>query len=177
MDMRATGTHSGAQGASSATRGLKPFQGSAGSSAATAGTARPLILAIEDNRHDWEIYGRILCYNGYDVIHAADGAEGLDLARQKLPDLVLLDLTIPRIDGLDVCRLLKAEPRTAQIPVVVLSSRERSEWEPQARAAGCDAYLEKPMSPVEVLHEVEQLVGRAPLAGTGRPPLFSTPHN
>jgi CheY-like chemotaxis protein len=175
--MRATGTHSGHTGAGRATRGLKPLQGSASGTAATAGSARPLVLAVEDNPHDWEIYGRILGYNGFDVLHAADGEDGLNLARQRLPDLVLLDLTIPRVDGLDVCRILKSEPQTAQIPVVVLSSRERAVWEPLARDAGCDAYLEKPISPVQVLHEVEQLVGRAPPPGMGRPPLISATDN
>jgi two-component system, cell cycle response regulator DivK len=142
---------------------------------ATGSSQRPLILTIEDNPHDWEIYGKILCYNGYDVMHAADGEEGVQLARRHFPDLVLLDLMLPRLDGLDVCRLLKSEPHTANIRVLVLSSRERKRWEPQARAAGCDGYLEKPMSPVDVLHEVEQAIGRAPLPGTGRPPLYRTP--
>lgn len=137
--------------------------------------ARPLVLAIEDNPHDWEIYGKILCYNGYDVMHAADGEEGVRLARLHLPQLILLDLMIPRISGLDVCRLLKAEPLTQNICIMVLSSRERSRWEPLARAAGCDGYLEKPIGPVDVLHEVETAIGRAPLPGTGRPPLYRTP--
>jgi CheY-like chemotaxis protein len=139
-----------------------------------AAANRPLVLAIEDNPHDWEIYGRILCYNGYDVMHATDGEEGLNLARRHFPDLVLLDLMIPRLDGLDVCRLLKSEPHTAGITVLVLSSRERARWEPLARAAGCDGYLEKPISPVQVLHRVEEAIGRAPLPGTGRPPLYRT---
>ncbi|HSJ23480.1 MAG TPA: response regulator [Longimicrobiales bacterium] len=138
------------------------------------GVHRPLVLVIEDNLHHCEIYGRMLCYNGYDVIHAGDGEAGLRLARERLPDLVLLDLTIPGIDGLDVCRLLKADSTTSGIHVVVLSSRERSRWEDAAREAGADEYLEKPVNAVDVLHTVEQIVGRAPLPGTGRPPLFST---
>jgi two-component system, cell cycle response regulator DivK len=151
-------------------------RGPAGSrQAPPAAVTRPLVLAIEDNPHDWEIYGRILCYNGYDVMHATDGEQGLDLARRHVPDLVLLDLTIPRLDGLDVCRLLKSEPYTSSIAVMVLSSRDRERWEPLARAAGCDAYLEKPISPMDVLHKVERAIGRAPLPGTGRPPLYSTP--
>jgi CheY-like chemotaxis protein len=139
------------------------------------GPNRPLVLAIEDNPHDWEIYGKILCYNGFDVMHAADGLEGLNAARRSMPDLILLDLMIPEIDGLEVCRRLKTDPRTSAIRVIVLSSRERDRWEPLAREAGCDSYLEKPISPVEVLHEVEQLIGRAPLPGMGRPPLYRSP--
>lgn len=135
---------------------------------------RPLVLVVEDNPHHCEIYGRMLCYNGYDVVHTSDGESGLRLARQQLPDLVLLDLTIPGIDGLDVCRLLKSEPHTARIHVVVLSSRERSRWGDAARGAGADEYLEKPINAVDVLHTVESIVGRAPLPGTGRPPRFST---
>jgi CheY-like chemotaxis protein len=145
------------------------------SAAVHPGGHRPLVLVVEDNPHHCEIYGRMLCYNGYDVVHAADGEEAVAVARRQLPDLVLLDLMIPGIDGLEVCRLLKEEPQTTGIPVVVLSSRDRKEWEPKSLDAGAVAFLEKPLSAVDVLHTVESCIGRAPLPGTGRPPLFSSP--
>jgi CheY-like chemotaxis protein len=141
-----------------------------GEAAGSRGHYRPLVLAVEDNPHDWEIYGKILWYNGFDVVHAADGEEGLTLARHLLPDVVLMDLMIPKIDGMDLCRLLKLESLTAMIPIIVLSSRERKRWEPEAQAVGCTAYLEKPIGPVEVLHAIEEITGRAPPAGQGRPP-------
>jgi DNA-binding response OmpR family regulator len=167
-------TAAGAQLRGSETHGNSTADGTCGEPWESR-SRRPLILAIEDNPHDWEIYGKILCYNGFDVMLAADGEEGLELARRHAPDLVLLDLMIPRVDGLDVCRLLKSDPDTSGMKVIVLSSRERARWEPLARSAGADSYLEKPISPVNVLHEVEQMIGRAPLPGTGRPPLFSMP--
>jgi CheY-like chemotaxis protein len=141
-----------------------------GSAAAAWRHSRPLVLAVEDNPHDWEIYGKILWYNGFDVVHAGDGEEGLVLARHLLPDVVLLDLMIPKIDGMDLCRMLKLESQTASIPIVVLSSRERRRWEPETQAVGCMAYLEKPIGPVHVLHVIEEITGRAPPAGQGRPP-------
>lgn len=138
--------------------------------AAEAADHRPLVLVVEDNSHDWEIYGRMLWYNGFDVAHAADGEAGLTLARRLLPDVVLLDLMIPKLDGMDLCRLLKLEAVTSVIPIIVLSSREKSRWEPEALAAGCTAYLAKPVGPVDVLHAVEEVTGRAPPAGVGRAP-------
>lgn len=124
---------------------------------------RQLVLVVEDDAHDREIYGQVLWYNGFDVLFARDGVEAVAMARAHQPDLVLLDLMIPRLDGLRVCRLLKEDPETAGIPVMVLSGRRRNEMEAAARAAGCCRYLEKPVSPVVALHEVEEQIGRAPL--------------
>lgn len=131
---------------------------------------RPLVLTVEDNLHDWEIYGKILWYNGFDVLYAAEGSRGLELCLEHAPDLVLLDVGLPDMTGLDLCEALRAEPRTAHTPVVILSARPRREYESQALAAGCVKYLEKPVGPVEVLREVERLIGRPPHSGEGRPP-------
>lgn len=135
-----------------------------------AALQRPVVLVLEDERHDWEIYGKVLLYNGFDVLYAGEGNEGLDMAREQVPDLVLIDLGLPGLDGLAVCRALRSDPRTAGIPVVILTARSRSEYEHRARLAGCSLYLEKPINPVALLHEVEHLIGRPPLPGVGRPP-------
>jgi DNA-binding response OmpR family regulator len=131
---------------------------------------RLLVLVIEDDLHDWEIYGKILWYNGFDVLYAADGEAGAGLARKHAPDLVLLDLMLPGINGLEVCRRLSADPLTARIPIVLLSGRPAADFEAAAREAGAECYLEKPVGPVAVLHTVERLIGRPPPAGVGRPP-------
>lgn len=131
---------------------------------------RPLVLVVEDNPHDWEIYGKILWYNGFDVLYAAEGSRGLRLCAEHSPDLVLLDVGLPDMTGLELCEALRADPRTEAIPVMILSARPREEYEAQAAAAGCVKYLEKPVGPVEVLREVERLVGRPPPSGDGRPP-------
>ncbi|CAN5897059.1 hypothetical protein BH23GEM9_BH23GEM9_31670 [soil metagenome] len=131
---------------------------------------RPLILVVEDNPHDWEIYGKILWYNGFDCIYAANGIEGLSLARQHRPDVIVLDIGLPGIDGLELCRRLHAEPATRDMPVIFLTAAPARDFEHAADKAGCAQYIEKPASPVELLHAVEALVGRAPPAGEGSPP-------
>lgn len=123
---------------------------------------RQLVLAVEDDEQDWQMYGKLLWYNGFDVIHAEDGEEGLRMAREYLPDIVLADLMLPRLDGIDMCRALKEDPETAPIPVVVLTARRWREFGARARGAGCDVFLEKPIGPVAVLHLVEDMVGRPP---------------
>lgn len=131
---------------------------------------RPLVLVVEDDPHDWEIYGKILWYNGFDVCCAADGAAALQVARDHPPDLVLLDLGLPEMDGLEVCRRLKQPTANPDVPVVVLSAQAEATFGDRARRAGCDRYLEKPQSPLEVLHEVESVIGPAPPGAGGTPP-------
>jgi two-component system phosphate regulon response regulator PhoB len=139
------------------------------------GAKRPLVLVIEDDPSDWEIYGKILWYNGYDVFYAGDGDEGYRLAKEHRPDLILLDLMLPRVDGLSLCRRMKDDTEVRDVPIVVLSGRPVNEFGPIALELGCRDYLEKPISPVEVLHRVERLIGRAPPSGVGRAPEMYPP--
>lgn len=131
---------------------------------------RPLILVVEDDENDWEIYGKILWYNGFHVAHAANGEEGLRLAREREPDLVLVDMMLPGMDGLELCRRIRDDAALERIPIVMLTARSADDIGEQARDSGCTAFLEKPYGPVELLHRVEALVGRPPLSGEGAPP-------
>jgi CheY-like chemotaxis protein len=131
---------------------------------------RQLVLVVEDNPDELELYGKILWYNGFDVLFARDGAEGLQFAEDYAPDLVLLDLGLPEIDGLELCRRLKERSGNSGLPVVVLTARAEIDYGHRARRAGCDRYLEKPQSPLAVLHEVEDLIGPAPPGAMGSPP-------
>lgn len=123
---------------------------------------RQLVLAVEDDHHDWLIYGKLLWYNGYDVLHAPDGEEGLRLARERHPDVILADLVLPGMDGVSMCCDLKEDEETRDIPILVLTGRAEREFGPPAREAGCADYLEKPIGPVQVLHVIEDLIGRPP---------------
>lgn len=123
---------------------------------------RPVILVVEDDEHEQEIYGRVLWYNGFDVVFARDATEGLELARRHRPDLALLDLMLPGVDGLTLCATLHRDPATMDMPVLVLSALPADKAAGAARKFGCLRYLEKPTSPVEVLHAVEAVIGRAP---------------
>lgn len=120
------------------------------------------MLVIEDDPDDREIYGKLLWYNGFEVLFADTGQAGLRVALEHRPDLVLLDLILPEASGIDVCAALRGDPRTRRIPIVVLTARSAAEMGEAARLAGCDLFLEKPLAPLEVLHAVEALIGRPP---------------
>lgn len=137
------------------------------------------VLVIEDHPGDRDIYGKILWYNGFHVLFAEDGEAGLLLAQQRHPDLVLLDLELPRMHGLELCSRLKQDNATADIPVVALTGRRLKEFGGNANVLGYAYFLEKPVSPLRVLNIVERLIGRADedqAEDVGKPEVFrSTP--
>jgi two-component system, cell cycle response regulator DivK len=121
----------------------------------------PTILLVEDNPDNRTIYGTILRHVGYTVAEAGSGEEGLRLARELIPDLVLMDVAMPGIDGWEATRILKADPATAAIPVVALTAHAMTEDRRRAQEVGCDGYLSKPIEPRRVVEEVKRLVGPA----------------
>jgi two-component system, cell cycle response regulator DivK len=134
-----------------------------------AARKRQLVLVVEDDVHEQEIYGRILWYNGFNVLFADSAADGLRLAREHRPDLILLDLGLPDAHGLDLCTWLRNDATTATVPVIALTGMPRSQEGARAARAGCLRYIEKPTGPVDVLHEIERVIGRPPLPGEGEP--------
>lgn len=128
------------------------------------------ILLVEDNPDNQEIYRTILAYYGYVVLQAWDGERAVSMARDHDPDLILMDLTMPGMDGLEATRQLKADPATACIPVVALTACTQHEDMADAEAAGCSAYLTKPVEPHRVATEVQRI-----LAGGDAPALASGP--
>lgn len=132
--------------------------------AAPAGSDAPrrgqVVLLVEDSEADREFYGRLLWYNGFDVIHAADGDAALARAVESTPDLILLDIMLPgAMNGLDVARRLRE--RGDRTPIVVLSGGPRDQLEAEARAAGVQSYLQKPIDPFAVVREVARHIGYA----------------
>lgn len=126
---------------------------------------RKLILVVDDDADERELYGKLLWYNGFDVAFAEDGYEGLRVAQERAPDLVLLDMVMPGMDGLTLCARLRERPATARTPVIALTGRPENEIGRAARAAGCTDFLEKPIAPVDVLRRIEQLIGLAQKSG------------
>jgi CheY-like chemotaxis protein len=118
------------------------------------------ILFVEDNEDTRRIYSEFFRHHGYEVLEAANGQEGVQLARQLRPDIVVMNLSMPVIDGLSATSLIRENEATAGIPIVVCTAFVREDGSDLAFAAGCDAYLEKPAEPSRVLEEVERLVGR-----------------
>lgn len=134
------------------------------------GRERPCILFIDDEPHDREIYGRILCYNGFDVAFARTGEEALRLAANQVMAAIVLDLGLPDIPGLQLLQRLREQPSWRTVPVIVLSAFGHDQVADRVKRMGCARYMEKPARPVDVFLAVETLVGRPPQAGVGRLP-------
>jgi len=116
------------------------------------------VLVVDDD----PVIQRLLRVNfemeGYDVIVAGDGVDGLERARAEHPDIVVLDIMMPRMSGLDVAKALKADPDTASIPVLLLSAKAQEADLQAGDESGADGYLTKPFDPLQLLQRVEQLL-------------------
>lgn len=117
------------------------------------------ILLVEDHEDNRIVYRTILEHYGYTVLLAGDGAEGVRLAREAHPDLVLMDVSIPVMDGWEATSVLKADPATASIPVIALTAHALATDRARAEEVGCDGYLAKPVEPRVVLAEVRRFLG------------------
>jgi CheY-like chemotaxis protein len=112
------------------------------------------VLVVEDNRMNLELASEVLGAAGFTVLEAMTGAEGIQVAIEQLPDLVLLDMRLPDMDGLEVVRRLRADPRTGMLPVVALTAQAMKGDELAARRAGCSGYITKPINTRTFLAEV-----------------------
>lgn len=128
------------------------------------------IVAVEDDADIRELLRLTLASAGYRVAVAADGREGLDQCFAQPPDLILLDLTLPGLDGLDVCRALKREPRTAAIPIIMLTARGEEVDRIVGLEVGAEDYLVKPFSPRELVLRIKGLLRRVSPAQPGAEP-------
>ncbi len=119
------------------------------------------ILVVEDEKNILQIVEYNLGKEGYQIVVARDGAEALEKARRDLPDLILLDLMLPKVDGLEVCRQLKREGRTAQIPIIMLTAKTQEADRVVGLELGADDYVGKPFSPRELTARVKAVLRRA----------------
>lgn len=113
------------------------------------------VVYIEDNYHNRRLVRKILTASGYDVVEAEDGQSGLAMVRELRPPMVLLDIGLPDIDGLEVVRQIRADETVAGIPVIAISASAMRGDRELFLAAGCDDYLAKPIKVAELLHLVE----------------------
>ena len=118
----------------------------------------PTILLVEDNELNRDMLSRRLARKGYEVALAEDGAQGLNAATDGKPDLILMDMSLPVLDGWEVTRRLKAEPATRAIPVIALTAHAMSSDREKAVAAGCDDYDTKPVELERLLSKIERLL-------------------
>lgn len=123
-------------------------------------TAKPLVLVVDDFAAGRELCAEYLTFRGYQVATAVDGAEALSKARDLLPDVILMDLSLPQIDGWEATRILRCDERTRHIKIVALTAHALSSERDRALAAGCDQVVTKPVVPRELEREVRRQLGR-----------------
>ncbi|MFC1708662.1 response regulator transcription factor [Candidatus Omnitrophota bacterium] len=116
------------------------------------------ILLVDDEGQLVEMVKMRLEANGYRVVTAGDGQEGLDKARQENPDLIILDLMLPKMDGYKVCRMLKFDEKYKSIPIVLFSARAQEEDKQLGIQVGADAYIAKPFEPEALMEKIEELI-------------------
>jgi CheY-like chemotaxis protein len=131
---------------------------------------RPLILIVEDQSELRQLYAQELTMSGFDVIEAANGADAISHTADHGPDVVLMDLSLPVVDGWEATRRLKADARTAHIPVVALTAHDGSGELQRATRAGCDWFVPKPCQPHDLIEEIRRVLD----SGTLRPPASVT---
>ena len=122
-----------------------------------------LILAVDDTPQNIRLLEAVLLPRGYDVLTATCGPEALEKVVAERPDIVLLDIMMPRMDGLEVTRALKGDPETKDIPIILLSAKAQASDIQAGKDIGADDYLTKPFDPLELLERVNEL-----LEGGGR---------
>ena len=116
------------------------------------------ILLIEDQEDNRRIVRDLLTSVGYDLIEALTGEDGVALAERHRPDLILMDVLLPGLNGYDATRLIKAKPDLQQIPIIAVTSYALSGDDIRALEAGCDAYIAKPFSPRELLAKIREFL-------------------
>src|SRR5580765_7730660 len=132
-------------------------------------TDRPRVLLVDDYPDAREMYSEYLQFSGFDVVEAANGMEALQSAIDRSPDIILMDLSLPVMDGWEATRRLKADERTASIPVVALTGHALAGISEGAKRAGCDAFVTKPCLPEDLVKEIRKVLDdRASTTKKGR---------
>ncbi|MCA1646381.1 MAG: response regulator [Chloroflexi bacterium] len=116
------------------------------------------VLIADDDHALRRLIGTTLGSADFEVLHAVDGEEALRIARQQHPEMVLLDVNMPKLDGFQVCAALKADPETAGIKIVMITARGAAADRARAREAGADEYFSKPFSPIRLLNKIYALL-------------------
>ena len=121
----------------------------------------PKILIVEDNEMNRDMLSRRLARRGYEIAIAVDGEQGLAVAQAEVPALILMDMSLPGLDGWEATRRLKTMPETRGIPVIALTAHAMAGDREKAVAAGCDDFDTKPVDLTRLLEKIEALLGRA----------------
>jgi two-component system, cell cycle response regulator DivK len=126
--------------------------------------AMPKVLLVEDNEMNRDMLSRRLVRRGFEVVVAVDGAQGVSAATEQRPDIILMDMSLPVLDGWEATRRLKADDATRSIPVIALTAHAMSGDRDKALDAGCDDYDTKPIELPRLLEKIGRLLGELPAA-------------
>jgi two-component system cell cycle response regulator DivK len=129
--------------------------------------ARPLVLVVDDFVDAREMYAEYFVFAGFEVAEAENGEDAVRKALELAPQVILMDLSMPGMDGWEATRRLKADPRTSDIPVIALTGHALTGFSESARLAGCDAFVTKPCLPDALVEEVRRVLG-GPKTGRDR---------
>ena len=119
------------------------------------------ILLVEDNEMNRDMLSRRLTRNGYDIVIAVDGQEGINKAASEMPNLILMDMSLPVVDGWEATRRIKADPTTQKIPVIALTAHAMAQDKEKALSAGCDDFDTKPVDIQRLMGKIQALIGTA----------------
>jgi len=137
---------------------LKTAKAAAAAAAVAASASASLVMIVDDSLTVRKIAGRLLMREGFDVVTAKDGLDALQLIGQRTPDAILLDIEMPRMDGFELAKTLKADMKLAHIPIIMITSRTAEKHRARARELGIDAYLGKPYQEEELLRNLRALL-------------------
>lgn len=121
-----------------------------------------IALVIEDDENNMKLITFILEKNGYETIRAETGRKGIDMALEKQPDFILLDIQLPDMDGQEVLKEIRKSEIDGDIPIIAVTSYAMSGDRERLIEAGCNGYIEKPIDPVNVMNQIRQVIGEAP---------------
>ncbi|MFW0777225.1 MAG: response regulator [Rickettsiales bacterium] len=117
------------------------------------------ILIVEDNELNLKLFRDLLSAHGYETIETKEGLEAINLTKSERPDLILMDIQLPEVSGLDVTRRIKADEGVANIPIIAVTAFAMKDDEEKILSAGCEAYISKPISIVPFLNTVKKFLG------------------
>ena len=131
---------------------------------------QPLVLVVEDYQDAREMYAAYLMFSGYRVAEASNGVEAIEKTIELMPDIILMDLALPRMDGWEATRRLKLDERTKHIPIVALTGHALAGHAEGARQAGCDAFVTKPCLPDALVAEIQKMLSGSSEPGPAKKP-------
>jgi len=129
-----------------------------------ADTQKKSVLVVEDNELNMRLFCDLLDAFGYEAHKCRDGVKAIEIARKEDPDLIIMDIQLPEVSGLDITRWLKDDPELSHIPVLAVTAFAMRADEQRVREAGCEGYLSKPIQMTSFLRAVEELIGGQPVS-------------